>query len=473
MPQKYAELYVSSGIPYIVHYYGGGVRMVTSFRLQCVWRVLLITGSGFVLLILLMQTSFYFTAVLVGVLIVYQIAALIRLVEKTNRDLARFLDAIEFDDFTQSFANVRGGRSFRDLRASFSNVMRKFQGARSEKEAQFLYLRRVVQHVETGLVAFQPDGAVTLINDAAVRLLYPDPGTGQMPAPPTHLRMLPPLLAARLRSLQMDERVLFRFTHGDETLHLLLHATQFMLRERLYTLVSLHNIRSELDRQEIDAWQKLARVLTHEIMNSITPIASLASTTTDMFTTYRGEPDVAGSITSALQTIEKRSNGLLRFVESYRKLLRIPAPVLQVVRAREIFGRVQNLVQAAMEERGILFTVSCEPEETVLSADPALLEQALINLILNAVEAVAGREQPQVRLAVRQSGHERVVLVVQDNGAGMNAEVQEKIFVPFFTTRRNGSGVGLSITRQIVHAHGGTITVLSAPDEGTTFTIRL
>lgn len=449
-------------------------RMVTSFRVQCTARVLLIVGSIFMLLFLLMQTSFYFTATLTGLLIVIQVLALIRFVEKTNRDLARFLDAIEFDDFTQSFANVRGGGSFHELRTSFSKVMRKFQGARSEKEAQFLYLRRVVQHVETGLIAFQPDGTITLINDAAIRLLYPTyDNPSRMPAPPTHLRMLPELLATHLRSMQIDERELFRFTNGDETLHLLLHATRFMLREKLYTLVSLHNIRSELDRQELEAWQKLARVLTHEIMNSITPIASLASTTSGLFASYHGEPDLAGSIGSALQTIEKRSNGLLRFVDSYRKLLRVPAPVLQVVRAREVCERVQNLVQAAMEEKGITFTVSCEPEETVLSADPALLEQALINLILNAIEAVGGRQQPHVWLSVRQSGHERVIITVEDNGVGMNAEVQEKIFVPFFTTRRNGSGVGLSISRQIVHVHGGTIAVLSTPDEGTTFTIRL
>jgi two-component system nitrogen regulation sensor histidine kinase NtrY len=448
--------------------------MVASFRVQCVTRVLLIVGSVFVLLFLLMQTSFYFTATLAGALVIGQVLALIRFVEKTNRDLARFLDAIEFDDFTQSFANVSGGGSFRELRTSFSNVMRKFQGARSEKEAQLLYLRRVVQHVETGLIAFQPDGTITLLNDAALRLLYPAvEHPSRLPVPPTHLRMLPELLAAQLHSMPMDERVLFRFVHGDETLHLLLHATRFMLREKLYTLVSLHNIRSELDRQELDAWQKLARVLTHEIMNSITPIASLASTTSNLFSTYRGEPDLAGSITSALHTIEKRSNGLLRFVDSYRKLLRIPAPVVQVVRAREIFERVRNLVQAVMEEKGIRFTVVCEPEETVLNADPALLEQALINLVLNAIDAVAGREQPDIQLTIRQSGYERVILTVQDNGVGMNTEVQEKIFVPFFTTRRNGSGVGLSITRQIVHAHGGTIAVLSVPDEGTTFTIRL
>jgi len=163
----------------------------------------------------------------------------------------------------------------------------------------------------------------------------------------------------------------------------------------------------------------------------------------------------------------------MRFVESYRKLLRVPPPVVLAVRARELLDRVCELVRPDMEKRGINLVVRCEPDDVGLSADPALLEQALINLLLNAVEAVAQVEQPRIDLVASRSGVDKALLVVRDNGAGMSAEVLEKIFVPFFTTRKDGSGVGLSITRQIVHAHRGTIGVQSEPGTGTTFTIRL
>ncbi len=449
--------------------------MIANFRVQCALRILLLTACISAFLLLILSTSFYFTTTLFGLVVVFQIVSLVRYVEKTSRDLARFLDAIEYNDFTQSFANVGGGKAFSELRTAFANVMRKFQGARSEKEAQFLYLRRVVQHVEVGLIAFETNGAITLVNDAAVYLFHALAGrsAGRRPEPPTHLRQVPAGLAEKLVSLHIDDRALVRFDIDGEAIHLLLHATQFMLREQMYTLVSLHNIQSELDRQEIESWQKLARVLTHEIMNSITPIASLASTAGTLFASYRGEPGTAESIAGALHAIEKRSRGLMRFVESYRKLLRVPPPVVLAVRARELLDRVCELVRPDMEKRGINLVVRCEPDDVGLSADPALLEQALINLLLNAVEAVAQVEQPRIDLVASRSGVDKALLVVRDNGAGMSAEVLEKIFVPFFTTRKDGSGVGLSITRQIVHAHRGTIGVQSEPGTGTTFTIRL
>lgn len=448
--------------------------MTLGFRIQCTFRVLLLSASIMAFLFLVLNTAFYFTTALFGITILYQIVALIRFVEKTNRDLARFLDAIEYDDFTQSFANVQGGRSFRTLRTAFSSVMEKFQRTRSEKEAQLLYVHRVVQHVDIGLIAFEHDGTITLINDAMLRLLHTKDATPRTArTAPKHVRMLPEPLCEKLVGLHVDERTLLQFSHNGTMLHLLLHATRFMLRERMYTLVSLHNIQSELDKHELESWQKLARVLTHEIMNSITPIASLASTTSSLFASYRGEPEVAGSITSALYTIESRSGGLLRFVESYRKLLRVPAPVVQTVSACELLERVDTLVRPQAEERGIALNVFCEPKDTLIVVDIVLMEQALINLVLNAMVAVVGCVEPRIEIVVQVAEEGHVTISVQDNGIGMNAEVQEKIFVPFFTTRKDGSGVGLSITKQIVYAHSGSIAVQSAPSKGTVFTIRL
>lgn len=447
--------------------------MIANFRVQCTLRVVLLSGCLLLLLLLVLSTNFYFTAVLLGIAVVYQVVALIRYVEKTNRDLARFLDAIEYNDFTQSFANVKGGSAFVELRTAFANVMRKFQGARSEKEAQFLYLRRVVQHIEVGLVAFQSDGTITLVNDAAVELFreLADEQELLFADTPSHLRQIPAVLANALQTVPMDDRTLVRLDAGSGAVHLLLHATQFMLREHLYTLVSLHNIQSELDRQEMESWQKLARVLTHEIMNSMTPIASLASTTESLFSAWRGDSDTAENIAGALRTIEKRSRGLMRFVESYRKLLRVPPPAVQTVPACELLYRVRGLVNSDAAQRGVDVVVVCN-DGVLLRVDPALIEQALLNLVLNAVEAVTSVAQPRVELSAYYSG-DHVVLTVRDNGIGMESDVLEKIFVPFFTTRKDGSGVGLSITRQIVHAHRASIAVQSESGQGSVFSIRL
>jgi signal transduction histidine kinase len=256
--------------------------------------------------------------------------------------------------------------------------------------------------------------------------------------------------------------------------------TEFRLGGKIFSLISLQNIRSELEETEIAAWQKLIRVLTHEIMNSITPISSLASTLNELIradqTSLRAQngeaPDSIPDILQALQTIQKRSDGLLHFVDAYRNLTLLPSPNFQIFPIRELFLRAEKLMQANIKERDILFESWIEPENLELVADPELIEQVLINLQLNALQALEGRREARIKLSASLDSRGKVLIQVADNGPGIPEENLEKIFIPFFSTKEGGSGIGLSLSRQIMRLHNGTISVHSRPGEDTVFTLR-
>jgi len=243
-------------------------------------------------------------------------------------------------------------------------------------------------------------------------------------------------------------------------------------------LVSIQNIQSELEEKEMEAWQNLIRVLTHEIMNSITPISSLASTTADLLPDIRDtaadarHDEIVDDIHSAIKTIQKRSNGLLQFVDNYRKLTRIPKPNFEIIGVAELIQRVTDLSRKQMENYHIELEIEIEPESLEITADPVLIEQVLINLCKNAIEAVRETDHAQIRVRSQLDARGHVNIHVQDNGPGIKPEVLDKIFIPFFTTKQNGSGIGLSLSRQIMRLHGASIGVKSNAQEGTKFTLR-
>lgn len=243
----------------------------------------------------------------------------------------------------------------------------------------------------------------------------------------------------------------------------------------MYKLVTMQNIASELEEKEFDAWQTLIRVLTHEIMNSVTPILSLSSTTNLIIKRQiENAPDEnLEDIREALETIEKRSKGLLSFVESYRRLTRIPNPDIKVVSVKELFSRLHILYEQTVADKTISLDFNCEPETLEMMADLDLIEQVLINLLKNAVEALEGVKDPAISVSAIIDYLGKINLKISDNGAGMSDEVREKIFIPFYTTKEEGSGIGLSLSRQIIRLHGGSISVQSTPNQGTVFTLIL
>jgi signal transduction histidine kinase len=243
-------------------------------------------------------------------------------------------------------------------------------------------------------------------------------------------------------------------------------------------LVSLQNIKSELEEKEMEAWQTLIRILTHEIMNSITPISSLASTTNSILSeelddgAFTLTKEARDDVISAVRTIEKRSHGLMNFVENYRKLTRIPKPDLKVIPVADLFERIASLMKDQIEQSSIDCRISIVPPALKLKADPVLIEQVLINLCKNAVEAVSERSDAVIEMAARSDNHGKTVIQIADNGQGIEAEVLDKIFIPFFTTKPEGSGIGLSLSKQIMRLHGGTLKASSESGVRTQFTLR-
>jgi nitrogen fixation/metabolism regulation signal transduction histidine kinase len=395
-------------------------------------------------------------------------------VERVNRDLARFFLSVQYADSGQSFKDEGLGRSFRDLRAAMAGVMGTLRRVRSEREEQAQYLETMVQHVGIGLLVFQPDGRVELINNAAKRLLRV-PWLKNVEA----LRAFSPELVETLLRLPAQEKGFVRIAGENETLTLALSATEFRLRSRDYRLVSLQNIQRELEEKEMEAWQKLIRVITHEIMNSVTPISTLASTIGGLAAGTEPGGPLAGprgeearkDILEGARTIEKRSLGLLHFVEAFRSLTLLPKPEIRPVSLEDLFARVGRLMTAHIADRAVSFSSSIDPPSLVLQADPELVEQVLINLLLNALQAVEGRATAAVSLRAFLDDRGRILIQVADNGPGIPPENLEKVFVPFFSTKAGGSGIGLSLSRQIMRLHGGTLHVHSEPGVQTVFTL--
>ncbi len=452
-----------------------------NFRINCLARVALLGATIYLFFYLLFQTHWYATLFIIGCIAFYQIYALIHYVDKTNRDLTRFLQSIKQSDFSQTFTGGGLGSSFDALNAAFAEVTDEFRRTRAEKEEHYRYLQTVVQHVGIGLISFQQNGEVQLINTAAKRLLKVG-ATGRSPLL-KNIRSLEsfskPLVDTLLR-LRPGEKALVRVEDHNESVQLAVYATEFKLRNQKLTLVSIQNIQSELEEKEMEAWQNLIRVLTHEIMNSVTPIASLTATVNDLLTPPSGnqEPvketsaETMDDVRGALQTIQKRSEGLLHFVEAYRKLTRIPKPQFQIFPVTELFARVGQLMRAQIADKAIRFCSNVDPESLELTADPELIEQVLINLLLNAIQAVEDQVDARIELAARMDERGRIIIQVADNGPGIIEEALEKVFIPFFTTKPGGSGIGLSLSRQIMRLHRGTISVHSQPNVETIFTLR-
>lgn len=444
------------------------------FRIAVIIRVLLLAVSFLVMVYLLELDRYRISALILGSLIILQLYLLIRFVERTNRKLYQFLQSIRHADFSSSFSDPGLGKSFEELSNEFNQVIEAFRRYRSEKEENFNYLQTVVQHISIGIIVFQRDGKVDIFNNAIKKMMRL-----------RNLRSIQELSAIQgdlpeiLLKLQAGDSVLVKLFIQDELLQLSINATEFRMRGEEFVLISLQDISAELDEKEIESWQKMIRVLTHEITNSITPISSLASTIHDvLFETANDKPALrkideedAANMEGAVLTIQNRSQGLLNFVETYRNLTRIPKPNFRYFRVSELFDRSRQLLKPKFDQLGINCHSTVFPPDLMLTADPDLIDQVVINLLLNAIDAVKDVENPRISVLATLNNNNRVTIDFSDNGSGIKPDILDKIFMPFFTSKKHGSGIGLSLTRQIMHLHKGSITVRSKPEEGTVFTL--
>ena len=437
-------------------------------------RVLLIVVAVVLLLNLLSKPELLISTAILIVFIIGLIVDLVKYVERTNKKLTMFLESIRHSDFVSSFSDRGLGSSFDELNKSFNEVIEEFRKARAAKEEHFNYLQTVVQHVSIGILVFRRDGKVDMVNNALKRMFRIN-----------NMRYISETdkidkgLAELLRTIKAGDSELLKVFYENELLQLSIRATEFRMRGEDFVLVSMQNIHNELEAKEMDSWQKLIRVLTHEIMNSITPIVSLSGTVKDLLIdqeslnlrTEIDEEDVE-SAQSALETIEKRSQGLLNFVQVYRNLTRIPKPNFRYFEVRELFDRVENLLQPKVKELKINCEFKIIPPRLMLTADPDLIEQVLINLLINSIHAVKEVAGPRITMVASFTSLNRVMVSLADNGYGIKPDTMEKIFVPFFTSKKEGSGIGLSLSREIMRLHKGNITVKSNPGVETVFTLH-
>ncbi len=445
-----------------------------NFRFQILIRILAI-GTLALVLAWSIVSGLSAAVVLAGaLLLIASAASLMSYTERTNRELTRFLESIRYADFSHKFSFGSMGKSFRGLSDEFTLVFENFKKLRNEREETLRYLETVVQHVGVGLIAFDGTGTVELFNQAAKRI-FGMPGIRNVEA----LDTLSPGFGDYLLHLPDNKKMIYRLTVKDETIQLLLYATSFGMRNQMFRLVAVQNILPELEGRELEAYQNLIRVLTHEIMNSIAPISSLASTAGDMIGTLRKDRGSGGTegmmddLSTAVTTIRKRSEGLVHFVDRYRSLTKIPKPSLQVFRISDLFRRMRILMETALEGKSITPRVGSDPVDLELVTDPELLEQVLLNLLNNAIQSLADRKNGSIGLHASIDELGRVCIRVSDNGPGIPEELLDKIFIPFFSTKKEGSGVGLSLSQQIIRSLGGSLSVSSKPGEETVFTIRL
>jgi two-component system, NtrC family, nitrogen regulation sensor histidine kinase NtrY len=420
--------------------------------------------------------TYFFTKFLVFILLLIQAWYLYSFHEKSNREIVHFLESIHYDDFTNTYPEKKSGSSRDSLYHEFNEILKKFREIRADKEAQHQYLRTIVQHIGIGIITFDSKGEVQIMNNAAKKLLGVTLIKNIRQVGKNH-----PNLTTTFFDLKTGGRDLVKITRNEEEIQLAMYAIELSLRGTAFKLISIQNIQSELEEKEMEAWQNLIRVLTHEIMNSVTPISSLAATVeTELHEFLHNDMDVNAirndqieDFYLSLKTIHRRSDSLIKFVSDFRNMTRIKLPTLASIEINEVIQHVLMLLRPDMEKHQITVNCSVKPELRA-QIDKEQIEQVIINVVKNAVQALEASEKENKMLTITAMPTDSggVYISVADNGTGIEEEALKKIFIPFFTTKKNGSGIGLSLSKQIMRKHGGNISAKSKIGEGTEFLLK-
>jgi nitrogen fixation/metabolism regulation signal transduction histidine kinase len=439
------------------------------------WRILIRVLLLFITLLtssfLLVKQWYVYLFIAVPV-IIYQVIDIFRLQRKAHAELDEFVESVHYRDFSRYFDVKHAPTELQPLRKGFNEINTTFKVISKEKETQYQYLQKILELVDTGILSYEEKtGIVVWMNESLKRMM-------QVP----YLKTIHSL-ARRDEELYNDIMALkpgaskIASAHFERSaLKILLSATAFQTEGKIYKLIAFQNVNEALDETEAKAWQKLLSVMTHEIMNSVAPISSLAETLKHRLQqTVSSFNDDAGSLDDlelGIDTIKRRSEGLLKFAETYRNLNKITTLNLKNVYVRDLFGNLLQLMQPTLEQKNIDLETILKDTDLQLEIDTNLVEQVLINLVVNAIEAIKDNPNPKIVLSAYVATNHRSVIKIADNGNGMPPELMDKIFVPFFSTKKNGSGIGLSLCKQIMMLHRGNIQVQSVEGEGTAFFLQ-
>ncbi len=384
-------------------------------------------------------------------------------------------------DVPANLFDEEGSRgSQKKLFASFNKIILAFRNLRIQKEQGQLLLRSTVEQTGAGILVLDPSGKVEICNRAFQNLMGLTPFS-QL----EHLLQIHPLAYRSIRKISPGKQEMLEFClhdpksfEPDDHRHVLLNAREIVVEGRKMKVITIHNIQNEIEQRESDAWEKLLRIFSHEILNSVSPINLLAASLIEMMEDKaehlpfeKMDPEDIKKALLALKTIKKRGQGLIDFVESYRAVTKIPEPVLQDLKVSGFFREIITLLSPELENHGISIMYKVDPEDMKIRADETLLQQALINIVKNSIDALKLGKEPAIRLEATLR-EERPVLSVIDNGTGISPEIMGNIFTPFFTSREEGSGIGLSFARQVMRMHHGKISASSTPGEGSIFSLN-
>ncbi|HAS60090.1 MULTISPECIES: ATP-binding protein [unclassified Algoriphagus] len=439
------------------------------YKVGLLGRIALLAGSLFFLAYTIIDEWGVFMISLFIIMVIIQIIFLLRYSESSFKKVRTFLDNIKQDKYSQVYPVKFDGTETDDLHIEFNAILAKLKEDQAEKEANYQYFRSVFKHLSIGLITFGENGEIQIMNTSAKRILNVDELKNV-----NQIENLNKELFLAIKSLRTGGSELIKIAHPDGIMQLSVYVIELLMRGEKFKLVSLQNIQSELEEKEMEAWQNLVKILTHEIMNSIAPISSLAGT-------LKGElenqlekneglnPSDLEDYLMGITTIEKRSEGLISFVSDFRSLAHIPAPKFSSIRISNLFEQLETLLHHQIQAGEIHLIKEIDPEELILFGDQTQIEQVMINLTQNAIQAVEDSDEKIIRLRAFIDEAGKIIIEVCDTGKGIEEEALGKIFIPFFTTKKKGSGIGLSLSKQIMRRHKGNIQVRSTIGEGTVF----
>ena len=438
------------------------VKLKILFRAMCLFATLCLAAY------LINSNHFAYLLLLVPI-ILYQLFLIYRNQLLLYKELDQFSQALHYRDFSRNF-NTGSNSELKPLYENFNKISRLFQQVSRDKETQYQYLQKILELVNTGILSYESDSREVIWMNESLKNMLDMPYIKNLHS----FAKRDENLYQAINSLRPGESKITTILSKKLSVKVLLSATAFQTNGTRYQLIAFQNINEALDETESKAWQKLLSVLTHEIMNSIAPISSLADTIKNRLSSLDKRLDTDNGLADlelGISTIKRRSEGLLKFAETYRNLNKITKPNLQPVYVRDLFENLHSLMQPTLLQKNIELDIILKDPNLIFKADTTLIEQVLINLLVNAIDAVKNIPNPIITLNA-EFINDKTIIRINDNGVGIEEDVLDKIFIPFFSTRKNGSGIGLTLCKQIMMLHSGNIQVFSKPGEGTSFILQ-
>jgi two-component system nitrogen regulation sensor histidine kinase NtrY len=454
-------------------------QVFKNFRISLLIRLLVIILNGTALLWIITHSEFWMLVFWLALLELILVAEMIRYIEKFKYHIITFLESIEQQDYSFAFTGSHTKRIDGRFASLFNSIIRQFQKLRSEKETKHFFLQTVIEQVSVGIIAYDKDKEVRIINETAKSLIG-KPFIKKIDS----IQKFNPSLYEELIQLDSHEGVIAKYEQNGQLMQVLLRATEIKSENEYLKLITIQDIRNELDEKELESWQKLIRIINHEVMNSMIPLSTLTNVNKSVLEEIRSggddgktislEEDRLKEVIEGMEIIEHRSEGIMEFVKSVKSLTNISKPQFRKIKINELLNRVYTLLNPEFEKQDINLVLRQPKDQFHTMGDLELLEQVLINLLKNAREAFSAQNEKEFQKVVLSASRidKTTVITVEDNGSGIPKKVLENIFVPFYTTKKGGSGIGLALSRQIMRLHKGQLICQSEEGKGTIFTLR-